>query len=288
MAAKRQPPPSVRQLARALLAEIVESYRDDGSEPRAVSALDLQRLDDVARAFDTLCIGTLQCLGEGLIWETRSLLLGRFGDQTAGPVYDCGSFFAMWEASLKAMADEAVQGWLGTTLKRCFGTRLDRFFEAVARHLETAAAADPERIGLIIEALRAPDRRHAGKQLLEALGISVSQRIAMLALGPASAPARARAKTSAIARDQTLAAAVKHAFHLLPQERQFDFNRMEESAENARRLALQAGQAARALLGDPEREDSGMVIAARSLPPVDEGWPRWSGVSVYRPPSSMI
>jgi hypothetical protein len=152
------------------------------------------------------------------------------------------------------MADEAYQGWLGTTLRRCFGTQLDRFFDAVARHLDSPSAnGDPERIGLILAALRAPDRRKAGKEFLEALGSGVGKRVALLGSIPASAEARAQAKESALARDRTLAAAIKHAFHLLPQERQFDFNRMEDSAETARRLALQAGEAALALLGDPER-----------------------------------
>ncbi len=42
--------------------------------PYFVSALDLSRLDDVAHAFDTLCIGMFQVLGEGLIWEARNLV----------------------------------------------------------------------------------------------------------------------------------------------------------------------------------------------------------------------
>jgi Clostripain family len=94
LAAERKPPLSVPQLACELLKEIFACYHDKKGA-RAVSALDLQRLDDVARAFDTLCIGTLQCLGEGLIWETRSLLLRHFAEMSAGPVYDCGSFFAV-------------------------------------------------------------------------------------------------------------------------------------------------------------------------------------------------
>ena len=148
---------STRDVASALLDDISECYRDGGSL-RSVSALDLQRLDDVANAFDTMCIGTLQALGEGLIWETRKLLLetlarsfakepppsdGSYSsapsrDDGDVPVYDCGSFFVMWSGALKAMADEAYQGWLGTTLQRATGTKLDRFCEAVARHLESA------------------------------------------------------------------------------------------------------------------------------------------------------
>ena len=66
-----------------------------------------------------MCIGTLQALGEGLIWKTRELLLQKL-KQSSAPVYDCGSFFVLWSAALNAMTDEAYQGWLGTTLQRAF------------------------------------------------------------------------------------------------------------------------------------------------------------------------
>jgi hypothetical protein len=73
------------------------------------------------------------------------------------------------------------------------------------------------------------------------------------------------------------------ASRLLPEERQFDLKRMQDAVESARRLAVQARQGTRALLGDPETEAPGLVLITKSVPPVVEGWPRWSGVSMYRP-----
>ena len=127
------PPLGTPQIARALVDVIVECYGGVDNDVRAVSALDLQRLDDVANAFDTLCIGTMQVLGESLIWRARKLLLTELHDTTSGPVYDCGSFFAIWSTALDALAEESYQGWVGSTLEGATGTRLDRFFEAMIR-----------------------------------------------------------------------------------------------------------------------------------------------------------
>ena len=75
--------------------------------------------------------------------------------------------------------------------------------------------------------------------------------------------------------------AVLQAFSLLPTERQFDLERMVDAIDGARRIAEQSKEAGLALLGNRERE--GMVIALRSHPAPKERWPRWSGVSIYRP-----
>ena len=55
---------------------------------------------------------------------------------------------------------------------------------------------------------------------------------------------------SAISRDEVVHTAITKATRLLPEERQFDLKRMEEAAKNAKRLARQADQALRALIGD--------------------------------------
>jgi hypothetical protein len=298
--AARTPPLGTPDLARALLDEIIECYRD-GMEDLAVSALDLQRLDDVARAFDTMCIGSLQALGEGLIWKTRDLLRERFEDPASKPLYDCGSFFAVWGASLDAMADEAYQAWLGTTLQRTTGANIDRFCEAVSRHLESTrqtGSVDEPRIALMIEALRAPSRETprtpdwngkrsttrygAASRLLDEVSAGVKRRLDLLQPG-ARQEDDARERQAAADRDMALQAAIVHAFHLLPHERQYDLKRLEDSADTARRLARQSREAAIALLGSVEKEVTGMVVASRSVPDVTEGWPRWSGVSMYRP-----
>jgi CHAT domain-containing protein/pimeloyl-ACP methyl ester carboxylesterase len=296
---------STRDVALALLKETSECYRL-ADKICSVSALDLQRLDDVANAFDTMCIGTLQAIGEGLIWETRELLLrvlagnAAQGDEKPAsasasddaldegdqPVYDCGSFFAMWSAALTAMADESYQGWLGTTLRRSSGTRLDRFCEAVARRLEAALAVDghdvANRILFLIDALRASPRETLADLFLKDLGVGVRRRITLLE--PGTSPDLAKREADAAdAREAIVKAAIQQSFHLLPRERQFDLQRMEEAADTARRLAAQSDAAIRALLGDASIEMGGLVIANRSMPVVDTGWPRWSGVSMYRP-----
>jgi hypothetical protein len=310
-AARRQHA-STREVAGALLADISECYRD-GDTRRAVSALDLQRLDDVANAFDTMCIGTLQALGEGLIWATRDLLLKTLAlsaaknrasendeTETHGekngdvPVYDCGSFFAMWSAALKAMSAESYQGWLAKTLERSTGTKLDRFCEAVARHLKSVlvngdrlgvdSQGKPvaDRLRLLVAALRTTPRKRAAKKLLRAIGAAVSRQITLLEPGSSAEAVRVEAAAAA-AREASIKAAIQQAFHLLPPERQFDLGRMEEAADTARRLAAQADAANRALLGDSSIELGGLVVASLSTPDINSGWPRWSGVSMYRP-----
>jgi len=221
---------STRDVATALLDDISDCYRD-GAKLRSVSALDLQRLDDVANAFDTMCIGTLQALGEGLIWETRKLLLAALAKSASRsdaptdessesdpsrkngdvPVYDCGSFFAMWSSALKAMSAEAYQGWLGKTVERANGTKLDRFCEAVARQLESALAnsARPDvategrlvtdRLRLLVTALRAKPRTAPARDFLHAVGFAVSNQVTLLEPG-ASAEAASREASAAAAR----------------------------------------------------------------------------------------
>ena len=167
-----RPSPGLQQVARALVDEIVACYgAGKDHAPASVSALDLERLDDLANAFDTLCIGSMQVLGEELIWTARDLLLNEMKETTSASVYDCGSFFALWSEALDTFADEAYQRWLATTLKKkSTGTKLDRFVDAVARHLE--AEVEPrsgrstedtravnERLELVIGVLRAENRQ---------------------------------------------------------------------------------------------------------------------------------
>jgi len=286
--AAQRPSLGTPQLAEALLAPISACY-SDGLTSHSVSAVDLQRLDEVARTFDTMCIGTLQALGEGLIWKTRELVLQKL-KQTSAPVYDCGSLFVLWSATLNAMTDEAYQAWLGTTLQRKSGTKLDRFAEAVARQLETAAAdaraetpsirtAVRQRIGLLLGALQA-GQHHSATAFLDDLAAGVSRRIDLLDRSPAEETLE---KKAADERETAVRTAIKQAHNLLPRERQIDLKRMEDSAVNARRMANLSLQARNALLGDRDSETRGMVIASRTDPPCGSGWPCWSGVSMYRP-----
>jgi hypothetical protein len=261
------PQKSAADVAVKIVGEIVESYRSAGS---SVSALDLQRLDDVALAFDTLCIATLQVMGEGLIWKARHLLLESLAAPQDIPVYDCGSFFVLWEAVLDAMSDEAYQGWLATTLQRSVGRRLDRFCEALAGHLDGARRASApghetlrERLSLIVDALRAADRKAGGDVLLNALDAGVKRRLGLL--GPqGTAAERDAAQKDAATRDAVVKTAVKKAIYLLSDERRFDFERMEDATESARRLADQSHRAKVALLGDLDRDAHGMVLSARA------------------------
>lgn len=151
-------------LARELVPIIIGAYGESkktdklpigvNAAPFFVSALDLRRLDDVAQAFDTLCIGMFQVLGEGLIWEARNLVLSllnpdisrpkgaarkrehRVNDAQASQAIDCGSLFALLAFSLEAFADESIQGWLAVALQRGPDAALDRFRTVAAQCLE--------------------------------------------------------------------------------------------------------------------------------------------------------
>jgi CHAT domain-containing protein len=331
-------PISTREMAKALLDDIAGSYARGPAEC-SVSALDLRRLDGVARAFDNLCIGTLQLLGEGLIWRTRELMVERLRE-SSGPVYDCGSFFALWKEALEAMADDAHLDWLGTTLTRTLGTSLDPFCEAAARYLDEvvrdtrvgslveAATARRASAGVIsaaseitaldrfrqatatrldhaidlmraenneqasrdavrtrlkgfVKALRLTARARAGARMVHAVEVDVDSRVKNLGRDGPERSASRRARS--VMCDALLQFAVLQAFPLLPVERQFDLERMVDSTDGARRIAQQSEEASLALLGDPNGELSGMVIAQRSHPARALQWPRWTGVSIYRP-----
>lgn len=306
------PPVGTTQVAEDITAEVIQCYasrqpltKDAEPQPTvSVSALDLRRLDDVANAFDTLCVGTMQVLGEGLIWRARDFLLEEMRQTTSGPVYDCGSFFTIWGATLEAFAEECHQGWLSFTLTRAVGSQLDHFCEATARYLEEGSVAQARarttsdaraarvnaavaaRVALVVEALREPNRRLGGERLSNAISEGLKAR--MDALHP-GVPESAREELAEIAKadDAAIRNAIMKAKRLLPEARLFDLSRSMESAANAERLARQAEQARSALIGTPDG-GKGMVLTTQTLSSSavvadSEGWPRWSGVSIYRP-----
>ena len=328
-------------LAKKLVPVIIDGYRDSGTDSKAdyfVSALDLRRLDDVARSFDTFCIGMLQVLGEGLIWKARSLVLsllmpeespknriaGRKKPQSTGDdvvAYDCGSLFTMLAASLTSMANESTQGWLGVALQRGTGEAFDRFLNVAAQSLEQFLRinkpADAALLRSWVRALRDPKPAVAGERMLNQIEKGIRGRVGMLH------PKQSRGKkwesvievwrtecAHAKEMDRCLNEALQEAMRLLPVDRQVDYERQQEAASAARRLALQAKLSARMLLGadlpelmteipsseEPapesrltelvtdEEEYTGMVVETASTSNIAHGWPRWSGVSLYRPP----
>lgn len=299
IAQEHGPALSAAQLARALVPTILASYRVGGDDTRfAVSALDLHRLDDVARAFDTLCISLVQSLGEGLIWRGRQLIVDWFdSDQEKGfPAYDCGSFFIIFAEVMNAMADEAHQRWLATTLQRATGSGYPRFRAELADELSrrVQASVDPERVHAVIAALRQEDFATAGKVLLAEIDDAMKQRLGAWARGRFDTKALDDLARRAATRDREVKEAIDEVFATLPEERRVDFERMEDSIDTARRLARQARQAALMLLGDRALRDlpgfiegatsrEGMVLISATLDS-RPGWPRWSGVSIYRPP----
>jgi pimeloyl-ACP methyl ester carboxylesterase len=310
--AERKEQAGTREVARALVEAVWECYGKDSVEC-SVSALDLDRLDDLATAFDAVCIGTLQALGEGLIWDSRERMreaLAKAATNSASdespsendtskkrgdiPVYDCGNFFRMWSASLNAMSAGAYQRWLAKTIERPAGKKLERFCEAVAHKLEAeltnssrtgpageTPAAD-EATALLINALGEKSRHRTAQRFVSAVDQAVDLQLAAMQQDSSVATAR-REGTATAAREKIVEAAIRQSLHLLPTERQFDFHRMEEAVDTARRLATQADSAVRALLGDASTESGGLVIANRCQPANKDGLPLWSGVSMYRP-----
>lgn len=285
------------ELAELLVPAIAKTYAAEKSGyPCAVSALDLRRLDDFARALDTFCIGLMQALGEGLIWETRCLFVSYFEhdeDLDKKYSYDAGSLLVIFSQLLDAMADEASQGWLGTTLKRTSGAQFERFRAAVATILERAPLASGGRAQLLRSALRSNRPIDAGQTIHDSIEKGIRRRLQLLGEGPSQAQALASATEQARELDAALSEAIRSSLPALAQERQFDLERLEESRDLARRLARQARQAASMLLGDSifasatsstEDPRPGMVIAAVTDNALSTHWPRWSGVSLYRPP----
>lgn len=287
----------VEALAQALVPVISETYASARPDYACgVSALDLRRLDDFARAFDTFCIGMMQALGEGLIWEARGLIISMFedtGDLDKRSAYDAGSLLALLSAGLDAMADEAFQGWLGTTLKRSSGAQFDRFRMSVATVLERAPAGCGPRLRVMLDALRSTDPVSGGKKVHGEIESGIRERLGSLRSGKAGARKPVDAHEQVRACDEALADAIHRSLSALGTERQFDLERLKESRDLARRLARQARQAAAMLLGDdvvplptsdPLAPRPGLVITAVTLNSPATKWPRWSGVSLYRPP----
>jgi hypothetical protein len=288
-------------MARTLVPALVEAYERSGrTQPYTVSALDLRQLDDVARAFDTLCMSVMQALGAGLIWQGRRLLMelmDRLASSKKLWAYDCGSLFTLFSATMDAMADEAVGGWLGTTLQRSAPRSLELFRSLLVPRLEALRerSADPRRVERWIDALSATDMRAAGTRMLADVGDGVIARLALLEPGHDASRWKA-AKELAMARDAELASAVTPAVQALAEERRLELERAEETAQIARRLAEQAWQAARMVLGSDvalyDRADrkerytmrAGLVLTVATAHAAQQGWPRWAGVSLYRPP----
>jgi hypothetical protein len=94
-------------------------------EDCAVSALDLKKLERVSQIFDTICLGLMQSLGEGPIWDTRVELhkfLKGVGQRyyrksrVFDDYYDCGQFFALFALAMDTKASLATFDWLGWLL----------------------------------------------------------------------------------------------------------------------------------------------------------------------------
>lgn len=328
-------------LARQLVPVIIDAYEKSSPDSQAeyfVSALDLRRLDDVARAFDTLCIGMLQVLGEGLIWKARALVLSllnpeirprkakqstvREHNEDRLEAYDCGSLFAMLAASLEAMADESTQGWLGVALQRGSGEAFTRFRNVAAQSLEQFLRDNRdlnsrrrrERLRKWVQALRDKKPSVAGERMLKLVEKGIRDRVHLLHPDHFDAEAWKSRSDEAELCDRDLNQAIHEALRLLPEDNQVDYDRQLEAATSARRLAQQAKLAAKMLFGeelvelvrnessDPdntgedqqdrseepsiveEEKVSGMVVETASTTGKTRGWPRWSGVSLYRPP----
>lgn len=324
-------------LAELLVGEIRACYRSAGVDPgTALSALDLRRLDEVARAADTFCIGLMQSLGEGLIWETRRLLMSVFDahrDSLRGDAYDCGSFFILTAVAFDAMADEAYQGWLGTSIRRASLVELSRFTRAVilaiepwiegtvpeeslvrwvhdlevhgvtgltSAELRTLRVLIRPRLKWVLELLKAAEPEKTGGQFLSEIEKQVGDRLRLLGTNSRNAAQRVSAGHVAVGRDLIVESAIRDAFQLLTVERQRDLLRLRSIQETARRLAQQARQTASVLLGDAVAGESqsegsaaavatgnsrvGMILSVAGGDSAAGGWPRWSGVSLYRPP----
>ena len=131
----------------------------------------------------------------------------------------------------------------------------------------------------VVTALRTTEHHTAGVRLANAHKERVVARIKHL--GHNEPKRGATGQAWVVMSDALVQFAVLQAFSLLPAERQFDLERMVDAIDGARRIAEQSKEAGLALLGNRDRE--GMVIALRSHPAPKERWPRWSGVSIYRP-----
>ena len=258
------PPLGAPDVARALLDEIASCYQNDEAS-WSVSALNLHRLGDVANAFDTLCIGSMQVLGEGLIWRAWELLLRYMDKVLSAPVYDCGSFFTVWAEALETMADEASQSWLLAAVAHAGGPPLDPFFESTARHLETAltatdaglqadaaARAARARVSQIVAVLRAKDRHKAARRLAHTLEAGQWSRVDLLHQD-GSNEARDRARTVARASEQAVRTAMARAERLMPDVSRFDYERTTDASRMATHLARQAGSGSNVAAGQSRR-----------------------------------
>jgi hypothetical protein len=78
-----------------------------------------------------------------------------------------------------------------------------------------------ERLSLLIDSMRAPDRQAAGGRFLAEVGSGLKRRIQLLQPG-ARQGARDTAAKMAISRERAVRAAVSKAIRLLPEERVFD------------------------------------------------------------------
>lgn len=323
-------PLDARALGRVLVPLLFESVRADARTAYALSALDLVWLDEVAHAFDALCIGTIQSLGESLVWRARELLRvatdpgtdarrsamrGRARDRASEAAtpwsYDAGSFLAMFGEALDAVADVAAEHWLSNLLADGDTSDFAAQREPLWRELADVWK-EPQR-GAWRTALAGVDAvaiEAVGSALDDALAARL-RRLTTQTQSPAPADAY---DVTASAR---LAQRLPHVLPLLHPSRLVTFERTLATARTVRRLAAQARLAGLQLLGPAYAQSEaaklaaaaenltvrsqgseavfesdetarplspGLVIASRSSDPATRGWPRWSGVSLYRPP----
>ena len=118
-------------VAKTVVREAYAAYTAGGARDIVISAIDVTRLNDLARDFDALTIAYMQALGDFIAWEAReAVATNTLGDRSS---YDLWQLLFTIEEELKKRIKEPLDKWLNWILSRADSARRVDYATALER-----------------------------------------------------------------------------------------------------------------------------------------------------------
>ena len=118
-------------MAKIIVREAYASYTAGGARDVVISAIDVTRLNDLARDFDALTIAYMQALGDFIAWEAREAVArNTLGDRSS---YDLWQLLFTIEEELKKRIKEPLDKWLNWILSSADSARRTDYAIALER-----------------------------------------------------------------------------------------------------------------------------------------------------------
>lgn len=131
------------RLATASVASLARTSGRPGGARSVISAVNLRALGSLAETFDTFSAVYLQWLGNEVLWDARTRVVGRLAAELAvSASYDLGEVARVVSESLRQEARDGMARWAARRLPQLDATRLVRTLRVLALAIAETSGAD--------------------------------------------------------------------------------------------------------------------------------------------------